>query len=357
MNGFIKVNPWIYHLPPPVPEFGAGVTLVIGVNNFLIDCGAFDYSVSKFLIPALKAIKYDLKDIDYLLLTHTHPDNIGGIHKLKQLAPHIRIMTYGYQTDRLKNPSYYLLNAWSEFPDYAPPFRELKGILADGTVDPANRVFSDLRPIVSSGHTVDCVSWHHVKSNTLICGDAVQGAGTDETGVAFFTSLELYRNTLSDIIELAPENLLPGRDFRSAPSIVHGQENSVSVLEDSFKTGVLLEHNVKALSMAKENLSNKNIEFIGFSDNKWCELPQSQRKFDLVVMDPPRSGLSEKVINWLIETKQPEICFISCNPVTLVRDFSVLIKTGGYRLKKGRLYDFYPQTGHMESFWILKHEN
>ena len=74
-------------------------------------------------------------------------------------------------------------------------------------------------------------------------------------------------------------------------------------------------------------------------------------------MDPPRSGLSEKVINWLIETKQPEICFISCNPVTLVRDFSVLIKTGGYRLKKGRLYDFYPQTGHMESFWILKHEN
>ena len=235
MNGFIKVNPWIYHLPPPVPEFGAGVTLVIGVNNFLIDCGAFDYSVSKFLIPALKAIKYDLKDIDYLLLTHTHPDNIGGIHKLKQLAPHIRIMTYGYQTDRLKNPSYYLLNAWSEFPDYAPPFRELKGILADGTVDPANRVFSDLRPIVSSGHTVDCVSWHHVKSNTLICGDAVQGAGTDETGVAFFTSLELYRNTLSDIIELAPENLLPGRDFRSAPSIVHGQENSVSVLEDSFK--------------------------------------------------------------------------------------------------------------------------
>ena len=128
-------------------------------------------------------------------------------------------------------------------------------------------------------------------------------------------------------------------------------------LEDSFKTGVLLEHNVKALSMAKENLSNKNIEFIGFSDSKWCELPQSQRKFDLVVMDPPRSGLSEKVINWLIETKQPEICFISCNPVTLVRDFSVLIKTGGYRLKKGRLYDFYPQTGHMESFWILKHEN
>lgn len=127
-------------------------------------------------------------------------------------------------------------------------------------------------------------------------------------------------------------------------------------LEEHFKSGVLLEHNVKALSLAKENLSNKNIEFIGSSDSDWCKLSQSQKRFDLVVMDPPRSGLSGEVINWLVETKQPEICFISCNPVTLVRDFSVLIKTGGYCLEKGRLYDFYPQTGHMESFWILKHE-
>lgn len=128
-------------------------------------------------------------------------------------------------------------------------------------------------------------------------------------------------------------------------------------LENGFKTGVLLEHNVKALSQAKVNLSNKNIEFVGSSDSDWGKSLQSQKRFDLVVMDPPRSGLSGNVIKWLIETKQPEICFVSCNPVTLVRDFSVLIKTGGYRLKKGRLYDFYPQTGHMESFWILKHEN
>ena len=70
---------------------------------------------------------------------------------------------------------------------------------------------------------------------TRICGDAVQGAGTDETGIAFFTSLELYRNTLSDLIELAPENLLLGRDFRSAPSVIQGQDNAISVLEDSFK--------------------------------------------------------------------------------------------------------------------------
>ena len=234
MNGFINVAQGVFHLPPPDGNFGGGITLIVGINTFLIDCGGFDYSVSKYLVPALKEQKLDIKNIDYLLFTHCHPENMGGIHKLKQLAPDIKVMTYGYQTDKLKNPSYYFMNMWSDFLDFSPPFREIRGTLASGTVDVNNRVFSELKPIFAQGHDTDCVCWFHTRSQTLICGDAVQGDGTDETGIAFITSLQYYRNTISDLIETAPENMICGRDFKGCPSVITGRENCIRALEDSY---------------------------------------------------------------------------------------------------------------------------
>lgn len=235
MKGFVEIVPGkIYHLSPPTEDFGGGVTLVTGSNNFLIDCGAFDYSVSKFIAPALKAIKKDIKDIDYLLFTHCNQENMGGVHKLKQMSPDTKVMTYGYQSDRLKNPTYYFMEKWADVLDYSPPFREIKGILADGTVDSENRVFSELKPILAQGHDFDCVCWHHVESGTVICGDAVQGDGTAETGMAFITSLAMYRNTLSDLIETAPQNMICGRAFRGFPEIIRGSEACIEALEASY---------------------------------------------------------------------------------------------------------------------------
>ena len=231
MNGFVQVAQNVYYLEPPVPEFGGGVTLITGANRFLIDCGAFDYSVSKFIVPALKAMKLDIKDIDYVLFTHCHPENMGGIHRLKQLAPDIKVLSYGYQTERLKNPSYYFTNTWSRFLDHSPPFREIKGVLPNGTVDPESIVFSDLKPIFARGHDADCVCWHHTKSDTIICGDAIQGGGTEETGVAFITSLSYYKNTIFDLIETAPMNLICSRKTYGMDAVITGRENCQKALE------------------------------------------------------------------------------------------------------------------------------
>jgi glyoxylase-like metal-dependent hydrolase (beta-lactamase superfamily II) len=254
----------------PNPEFGGGVTLVTGTNNFLIDCGAFDYSVSKFIVPALKALKMDIRDIDYLLFTHCNQECIGGVHKLKQLSPDTKVMTYGYQSDRLKNPTYYFMEKWADALDFSPAFREIKGVLADGAVDVDNRVFTELKPILAQGHDADCVCWFHPATETLICGDAVQGDGTDVTGIAFFTSLQMYRNTLSDLIETSPENMICSKAFRGCPEIIKGKDECMKVLEVSYEMtneyAAFVDKYAKLVRKKKENLDVYDVAMAYFEN-------------------------------------------------------------------------------------------
>jgi 23S rRNA (uracil1939-C5)-methyltransferase len=69
---------------------------------------------------------------------------------------------------------------------------------------------------------------------------------------------------------------------------------------------------------------------------------------DLAVVDPPRSGLGERVARMLVTLGAPRVVYVSCDPVTLARDLAVL-RTGGYRIEQLHLVDLFPQTYHIES--------
>src|SRR5438309_11419231 len=75
-------------------------------------------------------------------------------------------------------------------------------------------------------------------------------------------------------------------------------------------------------------------------------------KVDLVVVDPPRSGLGEGVIRGLVAFGAPRITYVSCDPATLARDLRALT-SGGYRLEQAHLVDLFPQTYHLESVFQL----
>ncbi len=74
---------------------------------------------------------------------------------------------------------------------------------------------------------------------------------------------------------------------------------------------------------------------------------------DLVVLDPPRSGLEKNEIELLTKNKPERIIYISCNPSTLARDLRQLVKSG-YVLEGVRLVDMFPQTYHIESVSYLR---
>ena len=76
------------------------------------------------------------------------------------------------------------------------------------------------------------------------------------------------------------------------------------------------------------------------------------KAFDLVVLDPPRTGAYE-VVRELVRLRPPRIIYVSCDPPTLARDLVPLLH-GGYEVVSSRPFDLFPQTYHSESVTVLR---
>ena len=72
------------------------------------------------------------------------------------------------------------------------------------------------------------------------------------------------------------------------------------------------------------------------------------RRPDLVVVDPPRSGLGDRVARLLTDVGSARITYVSCDPATLARDLLPLLASG-YRVENVHMVDLFPQTYHMET--------
>jgi 23S rRNA (uracil1939-C5)-methyltransferase len=70
-----------------------------------------------------------------------------------------------------------------------------------------------------------------------------------------------------------------------------------------------------------------------------------------VIVDPPRAGLHEDVVNKLLEAAPERIIYLSCNPVTQARDVALLAEKYGIRAHRG--YNFFPRTPHIEHLVVL----
>jgi 23S rRNA (uracil1939-C5)-methyltransferase len=70
-------------------------------------------------------------------------------------------------------------------------------------------------------------------------------------------------------------------------------------------------------------------------------------KPDVVLLDPPRPGLSRKIVRRVLECEAQRIVYVSCNPTTLAPNAAQLVEAG-YRLRRVRPVDMFPQTPHIE---------
>ena len=74
---------------------------------------------------------------------------------------------------------------------------------------------------------------------------------------------------------------------------------------------------------------------------------------DVIVLDPPRAGLSKKIVRRVIECEAPRIVYVSCNPTTLAPNAAQLVEAG-YTLRRVRPVDMFPQTPHLECVALLE---
>ena len=83
------------------------------------------------------------------------------------------------------------------------------------------------------------------------------------------------------------------------------------------------------------------------------ELVERAGRPDVLVVDPPRAGLSQKVVRRIIEAAPRRIVYVSCNPTTLAPNAAQLVEAG-YALRRVRPVDMFPQTPHIECVALLE---
>jgi 23S rRNA (uracil1939-C5)-methyltransferase len=83
------------------------------------------------------------------------------------------------------------------------------------------------------------------------------------------------------------------------------------------------------------------------------ELVETAGRPDVAVVDPPRAGLSQKIVRRILEAQPSRIVYVSCNPTTLAPNAAQMVEAG-YRLVRVRPVDMFPQTPHIESVALLE---
>jgi 23S rRNA (uracil1939-C5)-methyltransferase len=112
-----------------------------------------------------------------------------------------------------------------------------------------------------------------------------------------------------------------------------------------------------AITDAKENVALNNIthaDFFAGDVIKICndEFFATHGRPDVIITDPPRAGMHDKLINKLLEIAAPKIVYVSCNTATQARDIGLLNEK--YSIEKIQPVDMFPHTHHIECVVLLK---
>jgi 23S rRNA (uracil1939-C5)-methyltransferase len=102
-----------------------------------------------------------------------------------------------------------------------------------------------------------------------------------------------------------------------------------------------------AIANARANEIDNTHFFAGDVRLALRELTERAGRPDVLVVDPPRAGLSQKVVRRIIEAAPSRIVYVSCNPTTLAPNAAQLVEAG-YELVRVRPVDMFPQTPHIE---------
>jgi 23S rRNA (uracil1939-C5)-methyltransferase len=110
----------------------------------------------------------------------------------------------------------------------------------------------------------------------------------------------------------------------------------VTIVEDNAAACRDAEHNAKA-----NGLANVSVVAQPFAQARFADRP------DLLVVDPPRSGLLDKGVVRVLEARPARVLYVACAADSLAKDLTALT-AGGYRVTAARLCDLFPHTEHVE---------
>ncbi|MBD1399157.1 class I SAM-dependent RNA methyltransferase [Pelobacter sp. M08fum] len=199
------------------------------------------------------------------------------------------------------------------------------------------------------------------KNNQTICGDGMLEIQVDSPPIYLnyragsFAQINLQQNRVLVDSLIAT---LPWSKNQRVLELFCGMGNLSFPLARRVKHLTGIEESVTSIRMAQHN-SHKNaitnLTFAAASAEDVLATAIAQEHFDIVVLDPPRSG-AYAVIKGLVTAGIPSLVYVSCDPQTLARDLKPLVH-GGYQVVVTQPLDMFPQTHHCESITLLQKIN
>lgn len=264
------------------------------------------------------------------------------------------------------------LDAWDR--------REQRGFLRNLVVREGRRTGQfQVRLVTSPGRldvdgliaAVDCDGLFWTQTASL--GESAQGGettllaggprlGEELGGLRFEISPEAFFQTnteMADVLYAAAVELADLRGHEHVFDLYCGIGTIALTLAARARAVVGVELIPEAVADAIDNARRNEIEnasfFAGDIRLAMRELVERAGRPDVCVLDPPRAGLSRKVVRRVIEAGPRRIVYVSCNPTTLAPNAAQFVEAG-YRLVRVRPVDMFPQTPHIECVALLQRD-
>lgn len=178
----------------------------------------------------------------------------------------------------------------------------------------------------------------------------VYEVGEDRHWVSRGAFFQVNRHIIADLLHLA----VGVRSGTLAWDLYAGVGLFSRALAQRFEQVVAVEAGEPAATDLAAARKGKQHRALAMTTLDFLKVAVVQRERpELIVMDPPRAGVGPEVCALLARIRCPEMVYVSCDPVTLVRDLKQLIGDG-HALTELHLVDMFPQTFHMETVAVLR---
>lgn len=114
-----------------------------------------------------------------------------------------------------------------------------------------------------------------------------------------------------------------------------------------------IEVDQQAIAAARQTAENWGLRNIDFWDLPAEKVTEELPQVDIAVVDPPRTGMDPRVLRAVAGSAPSRIVYLSCEPSTLARD-AALLQEVGYGVERLELFDFFPQTYHIENLALFR---
>ena len=181
----------------------------------------------------------------------------------------------------------------------------------------------------------------------------------NDFGVQYFVNNRSFLQVNDEIKDLIYQKIID--TLGSQKNVIDAYSGAGLLSSIIAKTGA----NVYGIEIIKEATENANkLKFLNdlynlTNKNGDCAkiIPELAKQLDgkfAVVVDPPRKGLDDEVVEVFLKTNPKMIVYLSCNPATLARDLAKLMQE--YNIEYIQPYDMFPQTANIETLVCLKHK-